>query len=32
MTDVGAGSVHEAILGLRRGGRAVLLMTYRGDW
>lgn len=25
-------TVHEAILGLRRGGRAVILLTYRGDW
>lgn len=24
--------VTEAILGLRRGGSAVILMTYRGDW
>jgi hypothetical protein len=24
--------VYEAILGLRRGGHAVILMTYRGDW
>jgi len=27
-----ANDVHEAILGLRRGGRAVILLTYRGDW
>lgn len=31
MTDA-AGSVYEAILGLRRGGKAVVLLTYRGDW
>jgi hypothetical protein len=24
--------VYEAILGLRRGGKAVVLLTYRGDW
>jgi hypothetical protein len=24
--------VTEPILALRRGGRAVVLMTYRGDW
>jgi hypothetical protein len=24
--------VDEAILALRRGGKAVVLMTYRGDW
>ena len=24
--------VYESILGLRKGGRAVILMTYRGDW
>lgn len=23
---------YESILGLRRGGQAVILMTYRGDW
>jgi hypothetical protein len=23
---------YEAILGLRRGGKAVILVTYRGDW
>jgi len=30
MTDTD--NVHEAILGIRRGGRAVILLTYRGDW
>ena len=25
-------AVYEAILGLRRGGKAVVLLTYRGDW
>jgi len=24
--------VYESIMGLRRGGKAVILMTYRGDW
>jgi len=24
--------VYESILGLRRGGRAVVLVTVRGDW
>jgi hypothetical protein len=24
--------VYEAILGLRRGGKAIVLLTYRGDW
>ena len=24
--------VYESILGLRRGGQAVVLMTVRGDW
>jgi hypothetical protein len=24
--------VYEPIMGLRRGGKAVILMTYRGDW
>lgn len=24
--------VYEPIMGLRRGGSAVILMTYRGDW
>lgn len=23
---------YESIMGLRRGGKAVILMTYRGDW
>ena len=26
------GGADEAILGLRRGGKAVILVTYRGDW
>lgn len=25
-------NVYEPILGLRRGGSAVVLLTYRGDW
>lgn len=25
-------AVNEAILSLRRGGKAVILMIYRGDW
>jgi len=25
-------SVYEPILGLRKGGAAVVLLTYRGDW
>jgi len=33
MSESGAAEgVYEAILGLRRGGRAIVLMTYRGDW
>jgi len=24
--------VYESILGLRQGGKAIILMTYRGDW
>jgi len=24
--------VNEAILSLRRGGRAIVLLIYRGDW
>ena len=31
MTDL-VQPVNEAILGLRRGGKAVILLTYRGDW
>jgi hypothetical protein len=27
-----ASNVYEPILGLRRGGSAVVLLTYRGDW
>ena len=27
-----AGNPYEPILGLRRGGSAVVLLTYRGDW
>jgi hypothetical protein len=30
MTD--DATVHEEILGLRRSGRAIILLTYRGDW
>ncbi len=31
MTDL-VEPVHEAILGLRRGGKAIILLTVRGDW
>ena len=27
-----ANSVYEPILALRKGGKAVILMTYPGDW
>jgi len=27
-----AASMYEPILGLRKGGAAVVLLTYRGDW
>ncbi len=27
-----ADAVYESILALRRGGKAVVLVTYRGDW
>lgn len=29
MTDT---ALHEPVLGLRRSGKAVVLLTYRGDW
>lgn len=32
MTDPASDLSYEPILALRKGGRAVVLMTYRGDW
>ena len=29
---VSPNDITEDLLGLRRGGRAIVLLTYRGDW
>jgi hypothetical protein len=31
-TSDAANDPYDVVLGVRRAGRAVILMTYRGDW